>query len=300
MIFSAMGGALSNAAINWATNWGQSRYNAQKQSQVRQNALKMEADQQYMNGFSTQDEAQTQVMSNKPENPSGDMNQFFDMIKQGLGAGISTTIAQSVNDALRGSPGDRAAKYMNQLYPGTSSYERLKAGGGGAPSMGNSDVESRRQAALQTKLTKMQTDTQKEVAQTQQQTALGVAEINAGVSTRGQDFEYGVLMSPKFEYFMREKGLEIIAQALTNKTLSSNADIKELFGRLANDFTKSYDDLFNEKTGFFSPENYKAAKEIWDNVKMSAPKEKNGNGVGRTPLDMMKDTYRDAWKWFNK
>lgn len=117
---------------------------------------------------------------------AGKANPFSDILGS-LGSGFGAGASSGLLDKIFGSdPAKDALNMMNTLYPGTTPYERLTAGGGGAANAGAVEEQSKRQSRTAMTVAKIGANAQRDVAK-----------IQAGVGTRAQDLQYGLQENPK-------------------------------------------------------------------------------------------------------
>jgi hypothetical protein len=112
---------------------------------------------------------------------AGKSNPFSDILGSlgsSLGAGAGAGI---LNNFFGSDPAKDALDMMDMLYPGTTPYERLSAGGGGAAQAGAQENIALKAMQSQKDMVQMQTKAQKEVAEINKSSAKDVAGINAGI-----------------------------------------------------------------------------------------------------------------------
>lgn len=110
------------------------------------------------------------------------------LIGAGIGAGIASSV---VGGLLEKDPVDEAKRMADTLYPNTTAYERLGAGGGGVAGAGATIGQSEQQkTSAQTHETmaaitpiaqsEIQAETAKEVAREKNKTDIEIAELKEG------------------------------------------------------------------------------------------------------------------------
>jgi len=106
------------------------------------------------------------------------------------GAIAGATLTTGLNQMITPSAGDNAKDIADQIYPGTTPFERLSAGGGGAAGAGATESASSKamtaqiNAATQANLTKQkEIKNTKTIADNNNKTAKEVAQIQAGAKT---------------------------------------------------------------------------------------------------------------------
>lgn len=109
---------------------------------------------------------------------------------QGMGAGVSSGLGSMMGDKWFGAPQPEdsitlSSQMMDSLYPGTTPFERLSRGGGGAPSAG----------AI-TNSADVQATNQREIASLSAMTEIAKANMSKDVATRGQDLTSGLIENP--------------------------------------------------------------------------------------------------------
>lgn len=105
-----------------------------------------------------------------------------------LGSGITSGFTGGFIDSIFGKdPAEEAKRMADMLYPGTTPFERLSAGGGGAAGAGSAESVSQKAMQANINLAKRTSDlkakeirNQKSIADNNNLTALEVARINAG------------------------------------------------------------------------------------------------------------------------
>lgn len=104
-----------------------------------------------------------------------------------IAGAVGSTVGSSVISGITGGLFDKktdavgeASDMMNALYPGTTPYERLSAGGGGAAGAGSNEANSLRQQQTQKEIANIGANTARQVAETNKESAGNVANINAG------------------------------------------------------------------------------------------------------------------------
>lgn len=103
------------------------------------------------------------------------------------GGGFVNAIGEKFGSKVLGipSPGERALEAMNTMYPGTSPWERLGAGGGQAPSIENTEKQQRtqRKIAYSQRFSEARNRyTQEKVAKVTARGGLAQAIANSGIS----------------------------------------------------------------------------------------------------------------------
>lgn len=100
--------------------------------------------------------------------------------------GVTDGLSQKVTQGIMGTPAEQAKDMADTLYSGTTPFERLSAGGGGAAGAGATGGAAQSASSIQKrkgdqveKINKNNNDTSKEVAKTNQQTSIETAKINA-------------------------------------------------------------------------------------------------------------------------
>lgn len=87
--------------------------------------------------------------------------------------GISNGLTNQVTDKLFGSSADKDKEAMDKLYPGTNSWDRLSAGGGGVTTPAGGSAVQKMQMSIPEKVAKIQADAQRYSAKKQYDAATG-------------------------------------------------------------------------------------------------------------------------------
>jgi len=126
-------------------------------------------------------------------------------IGSGLGASVGGALGGGVINAMLGKPdpADEAKDMMDTLYPGTTPYERLSAGGGGAPGASG----------------------QGDAARIAQRTAMNVANINANASRDVARIQTGQQEKGRKSLYGEDGNR--VTEANINKTIAETMKVDE-------------------------------------------------------------------------
>lgn len=124
-----------------------------------------------------------------------------------------------MTNKLYGSPGDHAKDFMDTAYKGTSPWERLGSGGGGAGNVGSIEASQKRQLASQEKIAGLQAGASKYAAEKSAEATKYAADKSSG-ARKDTAIPINKIIS----------GWESILGRFADETVGVGGGLKSLFG----------------------------------------------------------------------